>query len=75
MPDFLDSVADADARMQERLEARLRDDAAQREGLAGSELCVDCDEPIPAKRRALLPYATRCVDCAAFEEMTARRPR
>lgn len=29
----------------------------------GSTLCQECGEPIPARRRDLLPSATRCVDC------------
>ena len=27
--------------------------------------CVDCGKPIPVARLDALPYATRCVDCAA----------
>jgi len=26
-------------------------------------LCTECDEPIPAKRLELMPYAELCVDC------------
>lgn len=29
----------------------------------GAEFCVDCDEAIPAKRRAAAPWAERCISC------------
>ena len=29
----------------------------------GAEFCADCDEPIPAKRRAAAPWAERCISC------------
>jgi phage/conjugal plasmid C-4 type zinc finger TraR family protein len=29
----------------------------------GSTLCMECGDLIPARRRDLLPSATRCVDC------------
>ncbi|HDR9337180.1 TraR/DksA C4-type zinc finger protein [Burkholderia multivorans] len=36
---------------------------------AGSEECVVCGEPIPAARRACVPYATRCTECQGrFEQ-------
>lgn len=75
MPDFIDSVADNDAREQDRLEARLRHEAANREQRPGREECVDCDDPIPADRRAALPYAVRCIDCAVIADQRARRRR
>ena len=28
-------------------------------------ICADCGKPIPVARLDALPYATRCVDCAA----------
>lgn len=30
--------------------------------------CVDCDEPIPERRRTLLPGVQRCVFCAEYAE-------
>jgi DnaK suppressor protein len=30
--------------------------------------CVRCDEDIPAKRLAVDPAVTRCVDCAGLAE-------
>lgn len=29
----------------------------------GAEFCIDCDEEIPAKRRAAAPWAERCISC------------
>lgn len=39
--------------------ARIRDELAAE----GEEDCVDCDDPIPAARRAALPSAERCIGC------------
>jgi len=38
-------------------------------------LCQDCEEPIPAKRLALMPYAMRCAACQAKVEPRAGAPR
>lgn len=35
---------------------------------AGTETCVDCDAVIPAARRAVAPFAVRCVDCQKSHE-------
>lgn len=29
----------------------------------GAEVCIECDEEIPAKRRAAAPWAERCISC------------
>ncbi|BAR92370.1 TraR/DksA C4-type zinc finger protein [Stutzerimonas frequens] len=44
---------------------RISGVAAVREKLQGqgAEFCVDCDEAIPAKRRAAAPWAERCISC------------
>ena len=35
----------------------------------GEPDCIDCGEPIPAKRRAALPSARRCIACqTTFEK-------
>ena len=34
----------------------------------GAEFCVDCDEAIPAKRRAAYPSAVCCVECQSLRE-------
>lgn len=33
-----------------------------------AEMCVECDEPIPARRQALLPGVQTCVECQAIQE-------
>jgi DnaK suppressor protein len=38
-------------------------------------LCQDCEEPIPARRLALMPYATRCAACQARVEPKPGAPR
>jgi phage/conjugal plasmid C-4 type zinc finger TraR family protein len=30
---------------------------------SGVLLCIDCDQPIPAARRAVAPHAFRCISC------------
>ena len=30
--------------------------------------CLDCDEPIPLKRREMLPGVETCVDCQGIRE-------
>ena len=34
--------------------------------------CVECEEPIAAKRLKALPFATRCVECQARSERLER---
>jgi len=34
----------------------------------GAEFCIDCDEEIPAKRRAAYPSAVCCVECQSIRE-------
>jgi len=59
MPDPADRASD-----MEILE-RISGVAAVREKLQGqgAEFCIDCDEEIPAKRRAAAPWAERCISC------------
>jgi phage/conjugal plasmid C-4 type zinc finger TraR family protein len=30
---------------------------------AGSDICVDCEEPIPEARRRAVPHCRRCIEC------------
>lgn len=63
------------------LEQQLRDDALQAHqrrakkavgaGVA-AEICQECDEPIPAARRAAAPGCARCVECQARLERGGR---
>lgn len=50
---------------------RISGVAAVREKLQGqgAEFCIDCDEEIPAKRRAAAPWAVCCVDCQGIREV------
>ena len=69
-------------RMIEAAEAnvgRERDNqiARIRAGLAaeGEDICVECDEPIGAARKAALPSAERCIDCQTAYERKMRDAR
>lgn len=35
----------------------------------GSESCEDCEELIPMERRLAAPFAVRCLDCQAANEL------
>ncbi|OCG24640.1 conjugal transfer protein TraR [Gilliamella sp. wkB108] len=35
--------------------------------------CIECDEPIPEKRRQLLKGCQLCVDCQRLKEKLAKR--
>jgi len=37
----------------------------------GAELCIDCDEEIPAARRRAAPWAVCCVECQGIRERRA----
>jgi len=49
--------------------------AAVREKLQGqgAEFCIDCDEEIPAKRRAAAPWAERCISCQDYHDKREAR--
>lgn len=63
---------------EERLAARQAAlDAALDDGIAaagkavsgnGSDACVECGRAIPAARRMVAPFATRCVGCQELIE-------
>ncbi len=56
----------ASSRNRARAEQLIRIDGALRrlaEDSAEFGLCSSCSEPIPARRLALLPFATQCVPC------------
>lgn len=40
-------------------------------GTASALLCVDCDDEIPAARRAAIPGVRRCVHCQSSAERRA----
>lgn len=69
-------------RMIEAAEASVARECDQeiariRAGLAeeGEVVCVDCDEPIGAARKAALPSADRCIDCQQAYERKYRGSR
>ena len=51
--------------------ARIQNDLASE----GEDVCVDCDDPIGAARKAALPSAERCISCQAAHEKAERRDR
>ena len=52
-------------------EALARHQRATAPAGVGALLCVDCDEPIPAKHRESIPGCMTCVECQSLRE--ARR--
>lgn len=38
------------------------------EGVPGQDVCIDCGEEIPEKRRRAVPGCTRCLDCQQLHE-------
>jgi len=55
----------ADKASAQQMLSEMHGVAAVRERLQGqgAEFCIDCDEKIPAKRRAAAPWAERCISC------------
>lgn len=71
---FLSDQADI---AQDREAAFLQDRLAEQQRSAaldapGAATCADCQEEIPAGRRAALPSAIRCVNCQAWFERVRR---
>jgi phage/conjugal plasmid C-4 type zinc finger TraR family protein len=63
-----------DGAVEEQIEASIAEELARlraRRALpagTGRDTCADCDEPIPAARRAALPGVTLCVDCQSARD-------
>ena len=55
-----------------RIDAALRRLAEQAEDFG---LCEECEEEIPPRRLALMPWATRCAGCQARAEPKLGAPR
>jgi phage/conjugal plasmid C-4 type zinc finger TraR family protein len=70
----MDEFDAAQACDEQLREIALRNAAQQRATLAGAgrDDCEDCGEPIPARRRQVLPGATRCVDRQSRFDRTHR---
>lgn len=61
------------AEAQAELMRQSRQDDIQRAvAQPGSDTCEDCEEPIPADRRAAAPWATRCIHCAVAHDRRNR---
>lgn len=59
MADIIDTANDqADLFLAVRLKSRK-----QYSGTSATH-CVECDEPIPQRRREAVPGCTKCVECA-----------
>lgn len=56
---------------QQRAEEEREAAIAARVRYAGQSRadCIDCDEPIPEKRRVAIPGVERCVDCQQLQEV------
>ena len=39
----------------------------------GSEICIECGNPIPEKRRKAASFAVRCVECQTIQEQEKQR--
>lgn len=71
--DAADYAQDREAEfLADHLAAQRR---AARLEAAGADRCADCDDEIPAARRAALPSAMRCVNCQAWAERVSRIQR
>lgn len=65
MADDADLAAEYQARHNAQALAQLRQaqPVLQRAAVAGKTRCVDCNDKIPGRRVAALPYTTRCMEC------------
>ncbi|EIV5418952.1 TraR/DksA C4-type zinc finger protein [Klebsiella aerogenes] len=71
MPDSMDHIQE----LQVESLARHIEAARRKPCGASSSFCVDCDRPIPAERRAALPYTQRCIYCQSLLEANAKHYR
>jgi len=71
MADLADEAQALEEAERDRL---LAEAAARRPCGPGLQVCEGCGEPIEPARRAALPSARRCLDCATDEERATRRP-
>ncbi|MFO7804685.1 MAG: DksA/TraR family C4-type zinc finger protein [Paracoccaceae bacterium] len=66
-----------DGAVGEQIEASIQDELArlkaqQRTRGESRTHCVECEEPIPEKRREAIPGVTLCVDCQQDRDGRAR---
>lgn len=70
MPDLMDLVQQ---RQQETLAMQIN--AVRLRGGVSASICEECDQPIPAARRAAFPGVTRCVSCQTIHEQQSKHFR
>lgn len=69
MSDIVDRAQEQEERFRMQALARVRRCGA---GSASASRCVDCGDEIGAARRAAVPGAQRCVQCARIVERYGR---
>jgi phage/conjugal plasmid C-4 type zinc finger TraR family protein len=79
MTDIFDRAAELELRQREDAVARQRDEALARNQASAASLgvrdCVDCELPIPTKRRKAIPGCTRCIECEQAVEARSKLMR
>lgn len=70
-------VTDVVDRANQEAEAFLSESLRQHSNLAANDIteCVECGADIGEKRKRILPYATRCIDCQQRLESKLRSKR
>jgi len=48
-------------------------DAQARVSRAGTDVCIDCGDPIPVDRKIAAPFARRCFECQKVHEEEKQR--
>lgn len=62
-------AADRSAQLQEEhMQRAMAAREAARPARPSAEVCVECDEPIPARRQELLPGVQLCCSCQEIKE-------
>ena len=77
-PDIKDSADEASSTLMNRLQSSLQaaeveelkevDEALVRIEKGTYGICINCEEPISAKRLECYPYAARCISCQELLE-------
>lgn len=71
MPDLMDM---AQQRQQETLERQIAN-ARNGTNAVSAFICEECDQPIPAARRAAIVGVTRCATCQDIHELKSKHYR
>lgn len=70
----MDNIDDAQERAAQILERQLAAATGKFKGVSAT-FCEECGDPIPEKRRGLLPGVQHCVDCQSMLEKIQRNYR